>query len=81
MKKCINCQIGTYSHSGSEDAPLMEDLEVDGLGHCLRPIVFNFCPLCGHRINKLKFFKCMKVDEMEIWVWKDYIRPKFRSFK
>lgn len=75
MKKCKDCVIGTYSHSASEDAPLTEELVIDGLGNMFPPRVFNYCPNCGTKINKKKHFKYFK--KLKAWVWKDYRVPKF----
>ena len=67
-KKCKSCQVGMYSHGASEDVPLYEDLEHDGLGSIFSPTVYNFCPACGHPVNKDKFFKLDK--KRKRWNWK-----------
>lgn len=70
MRKCKNCLIGEYDHSGSETAHLFEDLQVDGLADCFQgpAFVFKFCPECGHKIDPKKFFKWGKITES--WLWK-----------
>lgn len=50
--KCKLCQVGTYSHSSSEDSPLYEDLEVDGMGNLFSWNLFKFCPRCGTKVDK-----------------------------
>lgn len=59
--------MGTYSHSSSEDAPLYEDLQVDGMGHTFQPQLFDFCPWCGTAVDKDRLFKWSTARKQYVW--------------
>ena len=65
--KCLSCQVGTYSHDSSSDAPLMETLERDGMGDIFQPHIFDFCPWCGHPVEKKRLFKWSTARKAFVW--------------
>lgn len=67
MTKCKVCEIGTYAHSASEDAPLFENWEVDGMGNIFPPRLYNFCPRCGFPVDPKHKEKARR-DRIQ-WKW------------
>ena len=74
--KCENCQIGTYCHSASEDAPLFEDWEMDGMGCSIHPTIYKFCPWCGIEIDIKHREKARRNKIMNRWFWRKQNRCK-----